>query len=86
MDTVGETPPNSRALPQDDTPTDIYDLLIATRVINSEIYKMDTTPLGRVSIRLMMRNLLELALEIATDCECATPRYPTEHVVDDLPS
>lgn len=64
--------------------TDIVDLLTAVRVVNSEMMKITQSPQLRAGIRLVVNQLLDLALEQATGGEVIRPRDPPDRTFDEL--
>ena len=85
MDTVGDTPPNFGTVPVIEEPPDLVDLLTATKVINREIRNKELSLLEQTSVRFVLNELLDVALEVAAGSEDGAPPYPPEHVLDDLP-
>ncbi len=66
----------------DELPTDLFDLLSAIRVINREIQKIETTPLQRLSVRFIVGQLVDLALEHVADEANDAPLFVTEKLFD----
>ncbi len=85
MFNVGQSPPIFGVVPVVEAPSDLVDLLTATKVVNRELRNKELSPSKRVSVRFVLDELLELALELVAGGEGDSPPYSPERLFDDLP-
>ena len=85
MGNVGYTPPKFGIVPVIEAPPDLVDLLTATKVINREILNKELSPLERVSVRFVLNELLDVALEVVAGGDAEPPPYSPKSLFEDLP-
>jgi len=56
-----------------DEPSDLFNLLTAIRVVNTEMTQLALSPNQRLGARCVVNQLVDLALEIAMDDQEITP-------------
>jgi len=77
--------PNFKMPPEIQMQQDLVDVLIATRVVSTEVLKTDLEPVEMLRLQFVVHHLLALALEITTSDEAGKNKYSPNLFFGDVP-